>query len=442
LPSAGSAEILYSIEAQDGESRGATPELHIRVEQEAAECEPKRPPVFWLALGAAGGAALGIAILSGGQEETGAPEPPAPSPPVIPPVEPPSPPALETVSACFDIPPAGEVGVPVRIDGSCSLPRGSIAYEWSLGDGRRRDGRVITPSYSAPGLYLVELRVVRLTGAASADDEDRLEKTLLIVEPRTPPDGPTADLAIEKLGVLSSRIVDGVLHFHISYTLTVSNRGSHTATRVTVRDSLMNDLTPVSSTPSQGTCSVLGRDISCLLDSLLPGARATVSLEVDVRPGVPENTSVANTAIAETATPDPAPANNRDTETTLLIRPPTLRSFEPFESTFVSTIETARRDGSASGGVRVNEGPLDSVNDATSYRHRARAASDEVLVEGSLQSAVQGVWRFDLGSDGRVIPGSIQVLEGQVLAREPLGIHFRLSGQIGERVRFTYRHRR
>jgi uncharacterized repeat protein (TIGR01451 family) len=302
---------------------------------------------------------------------------------------------------------------------------------------------VITPSYSAPGRYVVELLVIRLAGAGGPTDEDRLEKTILILEGAAPSnDNPGTNLAIEKLGRHSSRVVDGVLHFHISYTLIVENRGPLTATQVTVRDSLMSDLTVTSLTPSQGTCSVVGPEVTCLLDSLRPGARATVSLEVDVRPGVFENTLISNTATVGTATRDPSPANNRDTETTLLTRPPDLSSFDPFESSFVSTLETRERDGSATGSVSANGVSSDSVNDATSYLHRVRSTSETVLVAGTLHSAVLGVWRFDFAFDGRVVPGSIEALEGQVLAREPLAILFRQTGQPGERVRFTYRQRR
>ncbi len=456
LPSTGSRAFVYYLEAVDGPRRATTPVSRARVEQVAAKCTTETAPVqggspqkkrrrgAFIALGAAGAAALGIGILSGDAAEPGSPGGPEPIPPVIPPIEPPVPPTPDPVSACFDLPPSGEVGIPVRMDASCSDPRGSIAYEWNLGDGRTREGRVLTPSYSAPGLYVVELRVVRLTGATSSTDEDRLEKTILIVEVAAPSDddGSTADLAIEKLGTLSSRIVDGVLQFHIAYTLTVENLGPDTATQVTVRDSLMSDLTLSSSTASQGTCSALGRDVTCLLDFLLPGTEASVRLEVDVRPGVPENTSIANTATVRTAMRDEAPANNQDTETTLLRRPPGLTSFDNFETSFASTIETRGRDGSATGNVRVNGVSLDSVNDTTSFRHRVRGASETVLVEGTLESAVPGLWRFDLGLDGRVIPGSIEALEGQVLGREPLAILFRLTGQPGERIRFTYRHRR
>jgi uncharacterized repeat protein (TIGR01451 family) len=285
--------------------------------------------------------------------------------------------------------------------------------------------------------------VVRLTGVTSSVDEDHLEKTILIVEGAAPSGGgSTADLAIDKVGSLASRIVDGVLHFHISYTLTVQNQGRHTASRVTVRDNLMSDLTLSSVTTSLGTCDALGRDVTCALEDLPPGAAATVRLEVDVRPGVPENTTIENTATVESATRDPAPASNQDTETTLLVRPPTLASTGSLESSFVSTIETSGRDGSTSGTVRVNGVSLDSVNDGTSYRHRVRTQSETVVVEGSLQSAAQGIWRFDMSAEARVAPGSIEALEGQVLGREPLGIVFRLTGQPGERVRFTFRLRR
>ena len=150
---------------------------------------------------------------------------------------------------------------------------------------------------------------------------------------------------------------------------------------------------------------------------------------------------IENTATVRSAIQDEAPANNQDTETTLLVRPPGLSFFDTFESSFVSTIETHGRDGSATGHVHVNGVSLDSVNDTMSFRHRARGASETVLVEGTVQSAVQGLWRFELVDDGRVVQGSIEAFEGQVLGREPRAILFRLTGQAGERIRFTYRQR-
>lgn len=454
----GSEDVVYYLEAIDGPVRATTPEYRARVEQVAPECRTetspgppgavqgssprkKRPGAAFLAVGAAGVAAAGLGVLGRGQQEPGAPEPPAPPPPVIPPVGPPAPPTLEPVTACFDLPSRGEVGIPVRMDASCSSPRGSLAYEWSLGDGRAREGRVVTPSYSTPGLYVVELRVVRLAGGAGSPDEDRLEKTILILEGAATDDLSTTDLSIDKLGVLSSRIVDGVLQFHIAYTLTLENRGRSAATQVRVRDNLMNDLALSSSTPSQGTCDAIGQDVNCLLGLLPPGAQATVRLEVDVRPGVAENTSIANTATVQSATRDPVPGNNQDTETKVLRRPLNLISLSDFESSFVSTITTPGRNGSLMGNVQANGVPLSSVNDATSFRHRVHAASETVEVTGTLESAGQGLWRFDLDGE-RALPGSIESLEGQVLGRGPLAITFRLTGRPGERIRFTYRHRR
>ena len=197
LPSVGSEEILYYLEAVNGPLRATTPVSRARVEQGAAECtteslpvqgsppEKKRRRGAFLALGAAGAAALGIGLLSGDTAETGSPSPPEPLPPVIPPIDP-VPPTIEPVSACFELPHSAAVGASVRMDASCASPRGSISYEWNLGDGRSREGRVVTPSYSAPGLYVVELRVVRLTGATSSTDEDHTEKTILIVEGNGP----------------------------------------------------------------------------------------------------------------------------------------------------------------------------------------------------------------------------------------------------------------
>jgi hypothetical protein len=344
------------------------------------------------------------------------------------------------------------VGVSVRIDASCSFPRGSIAYSWRLGDGRTRDGRVITPTYREPGLYFVELTVSRLETSSEGGegDVDRLEKPILITAGAAtpaPPDGggTGADLALSKSGQLTSRIVDGVLEFHIAYTLQVTNLGPNPAGSVVIRDALAADLTPTAMIPSRGSCGVAAQVVTCDLGTLTAGAAASVRLDVDVRPGVPENTVVTNTATVQSAAVDPMQSNNQATETTVLLRPSPLAtdrggSGPETTASFVSTLSSPRGDGSTSGTIRVGESYSDIVNDTASFQHRFRSGTESIVVEAVVQrTSGESRWRFDFSSDPRFAPGSLVVLQGEVLGFDGSSITFRLGGQSAERIRFAYR---
>jgi uncharacterized repeat protein (TIGR01451 family) len=67
---------------------------------------------------------------------------------------------------------------------------------------------------------------------------------------------------------------------NITYTLTVANAGPQDATAVEVTNTLPANVTFVSSTPSQGSCSRMGVTVSCNLDLINNGNSATVSIIV------------------------------------------------------------------------------------------------------------------------------------------------------------------
>jgi uncharacterized repeat protein (TIGR01451 family) len=245
--------------------------------------------------------------------------------------------------------------------------------------------------------------------------------------------------------LLTSKIVDGVLEFHIAYTLQVTNLGPNAAGAVELRDALAADLTPTSLTSSTGSCGVVARVVTCDLGTLTAGSAATVRLEVDVRPGVPENTVVTNAATVQSVSADPAPSNNQAIETTVLLRPSPLaidggRTRSESTGSFVSTLSSPRGDGSTSGTIRVGQSHSDIVNDTSSFHHRFRSPSESIVVEGVIQrGSPESRWRFDFSSDPRFAPGSIEVQQGEVLGVEGGTVTFRLGGQPGERIRFSYR---
>jgi uncharacterized repeat protein (TIGR01451 family) len=90
------------------------------------------------------------------------------------------------------------------------------------------------------------------------------------------------------------------------YTLTITNNGPMQATGVVLTDTLIADVTVMSITSSQGTCGG-AFPLTCEMDSLNPGAQATVTITIIAnQPGLLTNLAgvVANEA-------DPMPFNNQ-----------------------------------------------------------------------------------------------------------------------------------
>jgi hypothetical protein len=70
---------------------------------------------------------------------------------------------------------------------------------------------------------------------------------------------------------------------------------------------------------------------------------------------------------------------------------------------------------------------------------RARSGPNRVEAELVAAAGKAGTWRFELLDRGRLDPGSLRVLQGQVLLVTEEAVVFRLQGRPGERVAFTFR---
>lgn len=66
----------------------------------------------------------------------------------------------------------------------------------------------------------------------------------------------------------------------VTKRVTVRNRGPEPATDVVVTDTLPNDVTFRSATPSQGTCRFDNRTVTCRLGTIASGATATIDIVV------------------------------------------------------------------------------------------------------------------------------------------------------------------
>ena len=124
-----------------------------------------------------------------------------------------------------------------------------------------------------------------------------------------PEGGPTADLSLIKNDDTDPATIGAPFR----YTLTVTNQGPDAAPEVIVTETLPPEVSGGTATPSQGTCTG-HRELICTLGSLEAGAGATVTIDV-----IPTTlTTLLSQAQVSSAATDPAPDNNRDSETTLV----------------------------------------------------------------------------------------------------------------------------
>ncbi len=131
---------------------------------------------------------------------------------------------------------------------------------------------------------------------------------LLMDDPRQ------ADLKITKLDAPDPVKIGSIL----TYTLRVENQGPARATAVTARDRLPSQLQLVSARTSRGSCSASGGVVTCRLGDM-PAVVGQQQIVIRARvQGGPR--TIANTATVASITDDPQTANNRDTESTRVIR--------------------------------------------------------------------------------------------------------------------------
>jgi len=128
---------------------------------------------------------------------------------------------------------------------------------------------------------------------------------------------------------------------NLTYSIAVTNNGPDGATNVVVTDTLPSDLTFVSSTSDQGSCSGTGT-VTCDLGSMVNGATATVTIVV-----TPSTAGI----ISKTADAPPAPVfiNNTATVTSSVSDPNTANNSATENSTVDST-STGRGDSGNTSG--------------------------------------------------------------------------------------------
>jgi uncharacterized repeat protein (TIGR01451 family) len=205
-------------------------------------------------------------------------------------------PALATTVA--DPTPSGLVFV--SNTGDCTT-----AFPCSLGSVPAGETRTITTTYGVPSSYtapdpiLNTATVSTSTIDAIAGNDSDTESTPLVT---------SADLAITKTGPAS--VTAGT---DLVYTVVVTNNGASDALAASVADSTPPGLSFVSNT---GDCTTA---YPCALGAVPAGESRTITTTYSVPAAYTSPDPILNTASVSSATADPVPGNDSDTESTPLV---------------------------------------------------------------------------------------------------------------------------
>jgi uncharacterized repeat protein (TIGR01451 family) len=125
-----------------------------------------------------------------------------------------------------------------------------------------------------------------------------------------------ADVAIVKTG--SANPVDQGTN--LTYTLQVTNNGPAAAQNVTVSDPLPTQVTFVSVSTTQGTCSQAGGTVTCSLGTITNGGLVIITIDTTATT-FSSGSNVSNTASVFSSTSDPNLSNNFSSVVTTIVSP-------------------------------------------------------------------------------------------------------------------------
>jgi len=125
------------------------------------------------------------------------------------------------------------------------------------------------------------------------------------------------DRAAADLSVAKSDSPDPVSKgAQLTYSIVVTNHGPGSAAGVQLTDTLPANVQFASATSTVGSCAQTGSTVACNLGDLNNGTSVTVTIIV-----TPKRTGIiTNTVQVSSGSPDPNPANNTDTEETVVSR--------------------------------------------------------------------------------------------------------------------------
>jgi PKD repeat protein len=322
--------------------------------------------------------------------------------------------------ACFTMDPADGnvlVGEPIKLDARCSQgDEGGGGdpisnYEWDLGDGRTRSGAdqaFISPRWNTAGDYTVTLTVTDSGGSSTqkslgfSQAENALQDSMskeITIRPA---------LAVEACFTSSSI-------FGCNYQFDGSC--SNPSNLIERYDWVLDEGGVMQRVEVSGRVVTHDWGFSCF-------GNPVISIRLTVTGSDGPRTLTDTTVRSITAS---------------YFSSPFLKETQ-VSTGFTSYLGVAPFDGSARGQILWNGTRTDNVNSSSPFRHRARGRFGENTIEASIPAAMEqpGFWRFDFaGADG-FVPGSIKVQSGVVTSVGSSSVVFRVSGEPGERIKFTF----
>ncbi len=193
--------------------------------------------------------------------------------------------------------------------GSCSYASGKVSCQ--LGNLAANESATVTilviVDSDASGTLVNTATVTGDVTDSNPSNNTDSEATLVLAE-----GGDAADLELT-IADAPDPVASGE---NLTYIDLVSNVGALPASSVKVVNTLPSEVTYVSATPTQGSCTHSGNQVTCNLGTLAAGASAQVNLVTTVSPSF-SGTLIA-TGIASMAETDPNINNNADSEGTLV----------------------------------------------------------------------------------------------------------------------------
>lgn len=178
---------------------------------------------------------------------------------------------------------------------------------------------LVASGASATFTLVVNVNVATAVGTVTSNTVFATPATFDPATPNTSTSNTTVTAAMADLSVTKTANPPvAPMNANVTFTITVTNLGPSNATGVTLIDTVPANMTFVSATPSQGTCSGTG-PVNCNLGNLNSGSNAVVT--VVARTGDNVGGLTSNTATVSSATPDPNPANNTATATFVAVIP-------------------------------------------------------------------------------------------------------------------------
>ncbi|MBF0622182.1 MAG: PKD domain-containing protein [Magnetococcales bacterium] len=102
---------------------------------------------------------------------------------------------------------------------------------------------------------------------------------------------------------------------NLTYTMTVSNQGTESASEVVTSSTLDSNMSYVSATPEQGSCTQSGSTVTCQIGTMAGGASVDIVLIVQAT----ESGSVSHSVVVSSSTVDSDTSNGTSTESTTIL---------------------------------------------------------------------------------------------------------------------------